>query len=120
MSFPLRSIVGHHHYRDGGRDAHGNPTEYFEPALDAAGEPVRVYGWAPVSSTEPALPGHTRVVTEVDLYTAPGFVPGPHDLIDLPAAPAGRFEIVGFPADYGHGPFDWSPGSVIRLKKVDG
>ncbi|MFI5783498.1 hypothetical protein [Nocardia sp. NPDC051570] len=120
MRMRPRKVIGHHRHHAGALDAHGNPVEVFEPALAEPGAPAWVYGWAPVASTEPALPGHTRVVTEVDLYAAPGFTPGPRDLIDLPAGLAGRFEIIGETADYSHGPFDWAPGSVIRLKKVDG
>lgn len=32
---------------------------------------------------------------------------GPHDIIDVP--PLGRFEVIGVPEDYTHGPFGYQP-----------
>ncbi|KZM75559.1 hypothetical protein [Nocardia terpenica] len=120
MSFPLRGVVGHHRYRDGGLDAHGNPVPSYTPPLDAPGTPVAVYGWGPARSAEPALPGHDRVIIDVKIYVPADFSPAPRDLVDLPAGPAGRFEVVGIAGDANHGPFGWVPGNVIAVRKVDG
>ncbi|GAA5096828.1 hypothetical protein [Nocardia iowensis] len=120
MNLPLRHTLSHHRHRDGGTDSHGNPVSLYTPPLDETGIAVRVYGWGPARSSEPDLDGHTRVITEVEVYAPAQFHPSPADLIDLPSGPAGRFEVIGVAADANHGPFDWTPGNVITLRKVDG
>ncbi|NQE88508.1 hypothetical protein [Nocardia terpenica] len=67
MSFPLRGVVGHHRYRDGGLDTHGNPAPVYTPPLDAYGTPVAVYAWGPARSSEPAVAGHDRVIIDVEI-----------------------------------------------------
>ncbi|WP_069164908.1 hypothetical protein [Nocardia altamirensis] len=120
MSFPLRGVIGHHRHRDGGIDAHGNPVPIYTPPANEPGIPIRVYGWGPAHSTEPDLAGHDRVVIEVEVFTPPQFRPAPRDLIDLPSGPPGRYEVIGVAAEANHGPFDWQPGNVITIRKVDG
>lgn len=98
-------------------DPHRDPPT-FSPPLDQPGTPIKVYGWAIPSTTNPSLDGHPdRVSADGDLYAPPGFEPTPRSLVRLPQ---GRFEVIGLVQDYDHGPFDWQPGSVINLRKVDG
>ena len=113
--WPTPFRVGHHVYSPGGPDRHRNPPTYTPPRNEA-GTQVPVYGWSTPSTTEPKLSGHDRVVVDVELL-APNFTPAPQDLIDLPE---GRYEVVGVTQDYNHGPFDFAPGAVINLRKVDG
>lgn len=113
--WPTPFTVGHHVYSAGGADPHRNPPTYTPP-LDQPGTSVPVYGWHTPSTTEPKLAGHDRVIVDVELL-APGFTPKPQDWIDLPD---GQYEVVGATQDYNHGPFDWTPGAVIQLRKVDG
>lgn len=113
--WPTPFTVGHHAYSAGGADPHRNPPSYTPP-LDENGTTVAVYGWSVPSSAEPKLAGHDRVTVDIELL-APDFTPGPHDRIDLPD---GQYEVVGATQDYNTGPFDWQPGGVINLRKVDG
>lgn len=103
-------------YTPGGPDPHRNPPTYFPP-LDEPGTPVQVYGWAIPSATAPHLAGHPdREVADGDLYMPVTFAPPARSVIGLPA---GRFT-VGAVQDYNHGPFEWAPGNVSSLRKVDG
>lgn len=114
--WPTPFTVGHHVYSPGGPDPHRNPASY-SPPLDEPGTPVPVYGWSTPSTTEPKLAGHDRTIVDIEL-TAPAFTPKPQDYIDLPDGQ--QCEVIGVEQDYNHGPFDWAPGSVTNLRKVDG
>lgn len=104
-------------YTPGGPDPHRNPPSY-SPPLDEPGTPVQVYGWAIPSAVAANLDGHPdRVIADGDLYAPVAFVPTPHSVIGLPT---GRFEVLGAVQDYNHGPFEWVPGNVSGLRKVDG
>lgn len=64
------------------------------------------------------LAGHPdRVIADGDLYAPFTFTPTPSSVIGLPV---GRFEVIGHVQDYNHGPFDWAPGCVTNLRKVEG
>ncbi|OBA62190.1 hypothetical protein A5780_19215 [Nocardia sp. 852002-20019_SCH5090214] len=118
MTFlPTPYTVGVHRYGVTGQDARGNDVWGYTPPLDSSGTQRRVYGWYVPSSTEPALAGHDRVVVDVVLMVPPGFPAGPHDRIDLPD---GQYDVVGNPEDYNHGPFQWAPGAVVNLTRVEG
>lgn len=120
-AFPLLFTIGVHAYSDGGRDAHHNPVPVYTPPLDQPGTPRRVCGWSAAGSSEPAPEGApNRVDTDVILYAPTGLL-GPHDVVDLPAGPAGQFEVIGYPADYDHGFHGWAPGLVqVRLRRIEG
>ncbi|MET7752312.1 MULTISPECIES: hypothetical protein [Actinomycetes] len=117
MTFPTPYTVGVHRYGVTGQDPRGNDIFGFTPPLDQPGTQRRVYGWYMPSSTEPLLAGHDRVVVDVALLVPPGFQVGPHDQIDLPI---GLFKVIGYAEDYNHGPFQWTPGSVVNLSRVEG
>jgi hypothetical protein len=104
-------------YTPGGPDPHRNPPTY-SPPLNQPGTQVQVYGWAVPSTTDPKLAGHPdRVIVDVELYATPTFSPTPRSVIGLPS---GRFEVLGAVQDYNHGPFEWTPGGVVNLRKVTG
>lgn len=115
--WPTPHTVQYWEYTPGGPDPHRDPPS-FSPALDDPGTPIPVYGWAIPSTTSPNLAGHPdRVSADADLSVPPTFTPTPRSLIALGA---GRFEVLGVVQDYNHGPFDWQPGNVVTLRKVDG
>lgn len=124
MTFPTPYTVGWHVRTNTGADRFRDPPTY-SPAKDAPGTPVAVIQWSAAKSDSSGSDGrqqlgHQRVILEVDLFVLPGFTPAAGDLIDLPAGPAGQFEVVGHPADYTHGFHGWAPGSVIKLHRVEG
>jgi hypothetical protein len=120
MTFPTPLQVGVHVFSEGDLDAHRNTTPVFTPALDEDGELHAVIGWQPASTSEPVGQFEERVVTDVDLLVPPGFPANERDVIDLPYGPAGQFRVIGVQRDYNNGPYGFSCGEVLRLKKVDG
>ena len=91
---------------------------------NALGQPITngvttsrpVYGWAAKDSDDiddPALAG--RVITEVNLLTPDGdFTDG--DIVTLPDGRA--FTVVGDPFDNNKGPFGFTPGYTVTLRRV--
>lgn len=121
MSYPTPYTVGWHARTNTGADRFRDPPTY-SPPKDQPGTPVQVIQWAAAQSNAPGNQqlGHQRVVSDVELFVLPGFAPRPGDLIDLPAGPAGQFEVVGDPEDYNHGFHQWQPGNVVQLRRVVG
>lgn len=118
MTFPTPLTVGWHTADTSGTDAEGNPATTYTPDLDEAGTVVKVMGWAPATSTEPQI---GRVEYDIDLYCPPGTVCKPNDVVDLPLdRSVGRFEVVGYPLDWTKGPFGFTPGMVVQLRRVEG
>lgn len=122
MTFPTPYTVGWHHHSDGDDDGYGETADIYTPPLvdvhgtPVAGAPTQVHGWAPPGARGNAEPDPERVIHDLDLFVPITVESSPKDIVDLPV---GRFEVVGWPLDYTHGPF--SPGFgglVVRLKKV--
>lgn len=117
MTFPTPWTVRYHEYRPGPDPYRDPPT--WSPPRDQPGTPVAVYGWHVLSATDPKRAGHPdRVQVDVELFAAPPFAPSQHSVLTLPGL--GDLEVVGIPEDYTHGPFDFTPGTVINLRKVGG
>lgn len=118
MTFPTPYMVGWHTHSDGAEDAHGNPvTVYTPPLVDVDGDPVdgtpvAVMGWAPTRTEEP---NEARIQADIDLFVPPTVTGGPKDVVDLPE---GAFEVVGWPEDWSNGPFGFTPGKVVKLKRT--
>lgn len=110
--FPTPRTVGWHSCTRGTNDL-DEVTHTYYPPLDQPGAPRQVIGWGPTKSDEPE-PG--RTIADIDLLVPPGFTASPDDVADLPI---GRFEVAGYPLDYNHGPFGFTPGSVVQLKRVE-
>jgi len=117
VTFPLRFTVGLHTYSEGTADGYNESAAVYTPVKTVAGTSYRVYGWSTPTSTEPKLAGHDRVIVDVELLVPPGFPAGPHDLIDLPD---GQYEVLGQPEDYNNGPFGFTPGLVVNLRRTTG
>ena len=77
---------------------------------------MKVMGWAPTRQAETT---EVRVESDIDLYVPPRVTSAPGDVVDLPLDKSiGQFEVVGYAEDWNHGPFQWAPGSVVKLKRV--
>lgn len=96
----------------------------LSPEVDELGNPqwvtssttVPVAGWAVPTSDEPKLTRHDRLTVDVEMF-APSGTFQHDDEVDLP--PYGRCKVVGWPENYDHGPFGWSPNlEVINLQQV--
>jgi hypothetical protein len=114
---PTLFEVGVHTYSAGAGDDYNPSTAVYAPPKSQAGITKKVYGWAPVTSTEPKLAGHDRVIVEIELLVPPDFTVAPQDLIDLDD---GQYEVVGWPEDWTKGPFGFVPGKVVNLRRVEG
>lgn len=87
-----------------------------QPVTETVSVSRRVFGWSPKQSDdggEPTLAG--RVITEINLLTADGdWVDG-----DTVTLPDGRvFVVVGDPEDNNGGPFGFTPGYLVTLRRV--
>lgn len=107
------TIVGWHTDL-GAVDGEGNPIVEYIPPLEEPGSPTEIIGWAPADAAEPEI---GRVIHDVDLYIRPGVTGQPQDVVDLPD---GQYEVVGWPLDWTHGPYPYTPGVIVQLKRVTG
>lgn len=126
--FPLPFTAQHHAYTAGQVNEHGNTTPGHLPPL-----PVRCVWWAPSSdepqtgaiNTERATADLVLVVdSALQVDSRDYFTFAEHTQSDSDD-PAGRvpvrFDVNGFPKDYDHGPWGFSPGRrIIELKAVNG
>lgn len=120
MSVPTPWTIGYHAYTPAGSDPYREPATYTPPA-DEEGEQVDVCGWYTPTIDDPFVAGHPdRVNIAAVLFVPPGLAPADGSLFDLPAGPAGQFEVTGGARDYTHGPFGFAPGAAIALRKVGG
>lgn len=110
--FPTPYTVLTEAYSGSTYDAHGNYTDSWLAPVE---QPV--IGWYTPVSTEPKIAGRDQVIVDLALMTPPGFVIGPLDRVTVAGV---RFEVIGYPEDYTHGPFNFNPGLVVNLKRVEG
>lgn len=111
-NFPLPFTCQHEAYTPGVVDAYGNTV----PGWSAATTRQCVW-WTPESG-EPSTPptGGERVSVDAVLVVDSGV---PVDHRDRFILDGRRFEVVGLPHDYDHGPFGFSPGRrVVELTWV--
>lgn len=101
-----------------------------QPVYSDSVSTVAVYGWQPVSEVErytAALAG--RTVTDLKLLSPTGdFLPtdavvigGAVTIVDGKAEVTGggaKYEVDGQVEDYNHGPFGFTPGYAIGLRRV--
>lgn len=86
-----------------------------QPTYSDSVSTVAVYGWQPVSEVErhtAALSG--RTVTDLKLLSPTGdFLP-----TDAVVINGVTYEVDGLVEDYNHGPFGFTPGYAIGLRRV--
>lgn len=109
--FPERFTVTHEARVEGGRDAMGVPVVSF-----AAPVTVRVYGWSVPGTDQETRPEQSGVERDLDLYCREPFA-GPKDRVTIRGE---LFTAVGWPEVYDFGPFGFTPGCRINLKRVVG
>lgn len=111
--FPTPYTVQTKQLDKSGSDAHGNPVESWADPIDQ-----KVIGWATPHIRIPKSEDESRTLVDVELYVLPDFVCGPRDRVILPDGD--ELEAAGYPEDYNHGPFNWRPGMVVQLVRVEG
>lgn len=116
MLFPLPFTCLHEAYTPGVEDEHGNTTPgWLDPIV------VACIWYSPntaEASTEPATPptGGDRVTVDLVLVLD---VSVPVDHRDKFTVDGKRFDVIGLPKDFNHGPFGFSPDRVlVELKWV--
>jgi hypothetical protein len=110
--FPLPFTCSHEHYLAGVEDDHGNDVPGWAAPVDVA-----CFWWLPTSA-EPTVPdsGGVRTAVDVSLVVDSSVVVDPRDVFTVDGR---RFEVIGLPKDYDHGPFGFTPGRrVVELKWV--
>ena len=111
MTFPTPYTVRHEHAAVVAQDDLGNESIIFEAPTDVAVQQI-------VPVTDEQLGGFTsRQITDVDLYVPPDFTPGLQDRITLPNGDL--YEVIAT-ADHNQGFAQWTPGNVVKLKRVTG
>lgn len=112
MSFPTPHTVTHLVFNGDGEDDLGNDTEGW-----ANGVPVQVIAYQ--STQAENINGYTsRVVADVDMAVPATLVVSVRDRFVLPGVDA-PYEVTAI-EDANHGFHGWTPGSVVKLKKVTG
>lgn len=99
-------------YLPGATDPMGNEVETWGTSED-----VGVYEFDPGGSSEPALPGHDRVITTPMLYLPYGCPFQPHDKCVIDGA---TYTVEGHPARWKHRRTGRETGDVVKLKRVEG
>lgn len=95
----------------------GEPNKYGEREK-VYGPPVdrEVYGWAPPGVEDELFsPNRDAVVQDLDVYVPPSFEISPDDLMVIGGE---EFRVLGGLRDFNNGPFRFTPGRVVRVKRV--
>jgi hypothetical protein len=108
---PTAQTVGHQVWSGGTVDSHGNPVDTWAPAVEVA-----VYAYGPPAVRGEPEPSGTEVITHLEIY-APEFTVDPRDRFVVEGV---TYETSGDLNQWSRGPFGYTPGIVIRLKRVEG
>lgn len=92
-------------------DAHGNESEAWLPP-----ERVGIYAFDPGGTSEPAMDGHDRVISEPTVYLPAKEVLNPRDRV---VARGVTYEVDGVTREWWH-PRRARRGNVVSLKVVGG
>lgn len=87
-------------------------------------EPVLVFSWWIVSSSEPVLAGHERLIADARMIAASGEF-SPSDIVKLPgvttsSGSAARFKVEGRGENVDHNPWLHVGREIVNLKEVSG
>lgn len=113
MAFPTPHTIQRLPWTGVGENEHGNEVDTYGAPID-----VPAHGWAPpTASSEPLESGRNAVVRDLDVYLPDGSAFGPHDRAVVAGVP---YDVVGYPEDFTTGPFGFSAGWRLSLKRVEG
>ena len=87
----------------------GNET----PSWASTPRRVSVYGWAPAGTNESNASRQT-VTADLDLFAPSGFALDPRDRVRILGQ---TYEVQGVVEDYDHGPFGFTPGCRVNLRR---
>lgn len=109
--FPAPYTVQVSRWTLGEPDKYGEREKVYGPPVDR-----KVYGWAP-PGVEDELFSSNRdaVVQDLDVYVPPSFEISPDDLMVIGGE---EFRVLGGLRDFNNGPFRFTPGRVVRVKRV--
>lgn len=93
-------------------DSHGAPVDAWGTPSD-----VMVYGWAFAKESADIEQGRTPIDRDVDLLVPPGGANAPRDHWILNGV---AFEQIGHAEDFTNGPWLFTPGFRINLKRIEG
>lgn len=110
----LPFTAGHERWTPGEEDSHGNTTPAWLPPTA-----VRCFWWVPTTTEPQSGPVNSdRAVADAVIVIESGIPVDPRDRFILDGR---RYEVVGEPKDYDHGPFGFRPGRrPIDLRRVEG
>lgn len=111
-TYPTRFTVGVMTYTEGAVDDFGDPEDVWSTPAE-----VPVYGWAPAATGEPFEANRDVVTWDLDLYAPSGFTVGPRDRVVVLGV---EYEVEGVVESFDFGPFGFTPGCRVRLKRVEG
>lgn len=112
MNLPTPYEVGIKRHVAGAKDAHGNKSEsWLDPEF------VRVYSIAPTSSQEPPEAGRGAVITNITVLAPPTVTV---DRLDRIVIGEDEYTVEGEVGNWNQGPFGFTPGISITLKRVSG
>lgn len=115
MTFPVLFSVGWHSFSEGAVDARNVKAAVYTPGLDAGGVSRAVITWYSAQQVES---DEVRVESDLVLLVPPDFgAVSPRDVCDVPGE--GRFEVVGYAADWTKSPYGFAPGKAVKLKRVE-
>lgn len=98
-------------YVAGTEDELGIPQEGW-----TAWESQKVFGWGAPQTEEPKTRGHDREVVEIEVLVPPGFPNLSHRA--QARLDGDIYDVIGSVENYDHSPFNWNPGGVLNLKRV--
>lgn len=101
-------------FQEGATNDYGDPIELWS----TVGTSHLVHGWAPPSADQmPFEQNRSAVVRDLDLLAPVGTPSAPRDHWDVGGV---LYEQVGHAEDFSTGPFGFSSGLRINLKRVEG
>lgn len=107
--FPARWTVDVLPYIGEVEDEYGNTVDAWADTP----VPTPVYGWGPAGTNESNASRHT-VTADVELLAPPDFTVDPRDRIRILGK---TYEVQGDVEDFNHGPFGFTPGVRVNLRR---
>lgn len=94
----------------------GGPDDYGNATVTTRERSELVYGWAPAGTSE-VDQRNTQVTHDLDLMVPSSMMLTPSDEVLILGE---WFRMEGRLRTFDHGPFQFKPGAVARLKRVTG